>query len=1082
MKQMKIDQQDADIIINVGGSFHNQGQINANEVYLNVNGEELHNIVHQDQNTLKAQFSINYLENLKKNFEQKIIIDRSIYTEVEQIFENNSELSIIGPPGAGKSCLLFELSKKYQEAIYINIKNKSIKTVVLHLINKIRMKNGQELINAIDIDSSLEILQDLLVSSKMIFFIDECEEAFKTLDRILLLNKFDNKFLYASQSIQEFLSCNIETFQLNKFSLEEAKQFLSDQNIILEFTKFNELYEASHGNPLYLFYYSHFTIDPFPKDLLKYHQAIWGRLSSKDKECLIFIALSYLPISILTVNSLVKFDSIQEATDYIKRLRLISISEETGLSIFHPSFKEFILSELNKSSTLKTYQIRLGEFFTEEKEFVQATYLLVDHKPLSLENFGFEVLPDLVNRGDFELANRLIEILLNKKRSRYITGYLKYNMYGNLRILNKIKEANEALDEALKLLKSVKDRRFYLMALMNKAVDHVEKGEKQLGLELVDLIMEDNLCSDRLFKAQLLVTLSKIYIDLHQYRKSAVAAKTAYDLFAEQKHYYGLISSLGNLAAALGSLDKDGPAKLYSLKLLDQPLDDVNYVIKLIALNSLTSLSRKSKDYVNAKKYGHEAVYLCQHHKLESKAVLNLVNYGNVIRDLGETHEAILIYEEALTLSLKLDLFKEQSRIYWILSSIYEGLGDKIKSLELINNSIKVAEKINYEYGISHAYEEKAALLLERKDVENAGKYYEKAFNVFLSMDDMQHETRHCLTKALICYAESKNQILFLSLVNLSLDSFEDKTFIDISGLIDHDLNNFDICKYIYDLTERSIKSQRTRNLVTSYINYLKFCKENPRKFKTNFLKLLVLMAENINSNDLIKSNLAILLEQSGELLNYNDVTDLMNILNQKLEGFFARQTRDEIIFIVRLDENLKFEFAGIKNEVINLKLIINFILFIFSMPECLNLKKERKEEICKINFIKYSNLISLAKFKKSISFEGDFQTVSLERVDFSVPIYMIVNDEYESFANLAEDMNNKCNMAFIRSLLKSIIEHFYHLKNKNSNKFLTQIIPKIAYLYDYTSVMIDSDPKADLQVDLTVLDVALKEFQNGRN
>ncbi len=98
MKQMKIDQQYADIIINVGGSFHNQGKIIANEVYLNVNGKELHNIVHQDQNTLKAQFSIDYLKNLKKNFEQKIIIDRSVYTEVEHIFKNNSELSIIGPP------------------------------------------------------------------------------------------------------------------------------------------------------------------------------------------------------------------------------------------------------------------------------------------------------------------------------------------------------------------------------------------------------------------------------------------------------------------------------------------------------------------------------------------------------------------------------------------------------------------------------------------------------------------------------------------------------------------------------------------------------------------------------------------------------------------------------------------------------------------------------------------------------------------------------------------------------------------------------------------------------------------------
>lgn len=617
---------------------------------------------------------------------------------------------------------------------------------------------------------------------------------------------------------------------------------------------------------------------------------------------------------------------------------------------------------------------------------------------------------------------------------------------------------------------------------MNKAVDHVEKGEKQVGLELVDVIMDDKLCSDGLFKAQLLVSLSKIYIDLHQYRKSAIASKTAYDLFAEQKHYYGLISSLGNLAAALGSLNEDELAKLYSLKLLDQPLDDINYAIKLVALNSMTSLSRKSKDYLSAKKYGHEAVYLCQHHKLESKAVLNLVNYGNVIRDSDEIDDAILIYEEALTLSLKLDLFKEQSRIYWILSSIYEALGDKVKSLEYINSSIKIAEKISYDYGIAHAYEEKAALLFERKDMETAGRYYEKAFHVFLSMDDMPHETTHCLTKALVCYAESNNQIPFASLINLSLDSFESKTFIDTSGLIDYDLSNFDISRYIYDLTERSITSPGSRNLITSYVNYLKFCKENPKKFAGKFFKLLVLMAENVSSNDFIKSNLAILLEQSGDLLSYNDLSGLIDILNQNLEGFFARQTRDEIIFIVRLDENFKFEFICMKNELINLKLIINFILFIFSMPECLTLKKERKEDFCKISFIKYSSFVTLAKFEKSISFEDDFQTVSLERVDFSVPIYIIVNDHYEIFSNLAADIDNKCNMVFIRSLLKNIIDHFYHLENQNKSQYLRHIIPKIAHFYDYAPAPQNKNLKSDFQIDLTILDDSANEFKYGRN
>lgn len=151
-------------------------------------------------------------------------------------------------------------------------------------------------------------------------------------------------------------------------------------------------------------------------------------------------------------------------------------------------------------------------------------------------------------------------------------------------------------------------------------------------------------------------------------------------------------------------------------------------------------------------------------------------------------------------------------------------------------------------------------------------------------------------------------------------------------------------------------------------------------------------------------------------------------------------------------------------------------------MPECLTLKKERKEDFFKISFIKYSSFVTLAKFEKSISFEDDFQTVSLERVDFSVPIYIIVNDHYEIFSNLAADIDNKCNMVFIRSLLKNIIDHFYHLENQNKSQYLRHIIPKIAHFYDYAPAPQNKNLKSDFQIDLTILDDSANEFKYGRN
>lgn len=1078
---MEINKQKADTIINVGGNFNNTGELNIKAMYLNVDEKQLQNIVQPDQSTLKVQFSIDYLTTLEKNFDNKILIQRTAFKEVKHLLSEKLELVVVGQPGVGKSCLLFELSKEDQDVIYISLKNKSIKTVVLHLINKINLRNGQQLIYDDDIDSCLEILQGLLVSSELTFFIDECEAAVETIARILLLNKFGNKFLYASQNSLQFTACNVNSYLLATFDIEESQQYLSEQGIVLDLMKFNKLYETSQGNALYLFYYSQFIIDPLPKDLTNYHSAIWTNLSNKEKECLIFVSLAYLPISVTSVNLLVSFDNLQDTTDFVNKLRLITISDNGYLTIFHPSFKDFVVNELSKFSTLKTYKIKLGEFFQFNGDFVQATFLLIDIKPRALQEFGFEALPDLISRGDLELANRLIEVLLSKKRSSYVTGYLKFHLYSNLRLLNKTIEADQMLEESLKLLKSTKDRKLYLSALMGKAIDLVQKGENDAGLKLADSIMADKSCADEVFKGQLLVSLSKIYVDLHQFTKAANAAKIAYDFFCKSNHLYGLVSSLSNLASALACTDTQKKlAEKYALKLLELPLDKINYGTKLIALNVLTSLNRQNRNYIGAKKYGHQAVFLCQHYKLEQKAILNLINYGNVIRDTGDVSGAIGIYEEALAHSLKLDLPKEQSRVYRILSSIYLAQGDNFKSLELIDASIALAEKINYDYGTAHGHDERGAILSEMKLKAEAGKDYEKAFHIFKSMDDKVKETRHCLTNAILCYMEVNDTDRLNALIDLSLNSFDTNDFIDLGGISDYDEVTIDIHDYFYRLTEKSITSAKSQNLILSYLDYLKFCKKKPSAFGIEFQKLLLLMSNNTNSNNFLKPNLAVLIEQSCELLNNKDLKQIINVLSQTLNGFIFRETEYDYVFLVNLADDFNLELICYKDELLNVKLIIDFLLFVYSLPHCLTLKKDKKESFCKITLINYSTLITHLKMDKpiSIKFDEHIQTEILNRPNYSVPIHVVVNDSFSSFSDLLKHENNKCNMFFVRTLLNAIICHFYHTTSSVVWKYTKTLTQKIAYLYDYTMVSPEDEIKSDYDVDLTKLDKALKEME----
>ncbi|MGJ1417824.1 hypothetical protein ACR784_22270 [Sphingobacterium multivorum] len=1073
---MQINKQEADTIVNIAGNLINSGELRINTVYLNVDGKQVEAFTQPDQSALKVQFNINYLTFLQKNFEGKNLIKRSACTEIEELLDTKQELAVIGQPGVGKSCMMYELSKSYVNVVYLNLKNKSLKTVLLYFINKINEVNSQPLTFIDDIDICLEILQSLLIKSKMIFFLDECEAAVDLFERILLLNKFENKFLYTSQNNLPFTNSRIEIFTLGTFDIEESRQYLNQQGLILDILTFNELYDVSCGNALYLYYYSQYSVNPLPKDLANYHRSIWGSLSNKEKECLIFISLSYLPMSITSLVSLVSFESLQEASEFISRLRLATISDDGHLSIFHPSFRDFISDELARFSTLKTYKIRLGEYYQEENDYIQATFLLIDEKPDAIHEFGFEALPGLVNRGDLELANRLINILLTKKQSPYVTGYLKYHLYGNLRLLNRARKADDILEEALKLLKKARDRKLYLSALMGKAIDLIERGEHQTGIDLADSILTDKSCSDELFKGQLLVSLSKIYVDLHQFKKAAVAAKTAYDSFAKENHLNGLISSLSNLASALGCTDDQKKlAEEYALKLLQLPLEKINYGTKLIVLNVLTSLNRQNRNYEAAKKYGYEAVYLCQHYKLEQKAILNLTNYGNVIRDTGDLTGAIAIYEEALEHSVKLDLPKEQSRVCWILSSIYAEQGEQTKSLEFIAVSIKMADRVNYLYGMAHGLDEQGALLSEMKRMSDAGASYEKAFHIFNSMDDMVRESRNCLTNAILCYMESEESDRLEGLINLSLDSLETSRFIDLGGISDYDRINIDVHNYFLRIGKKATESVNAPNLIQSYLNYLKYCKRTPLVSSKDFKNLLLQLSKNVNTNKYIKANLAVLIEQSSNLLNRKDLLDIIESLDQQLEGFFARETEFEIIFLISLKEGFNIEIGVLKDELTNIKLTINFILFLYSLPKCLCFKGNKMESFCKINMINYSTLISHLGNTKvpSFNFDDFIQVTILNRPDYTIPLFVVVNDDFESFSDLMEKEENKCNFYFIRTLINELIGHFHHAKKNIIWKYTKSLSQEIAHLYDYTMISGQAEIQSDFHVDLSKLDEA---------
>lgn len=1076
---MKIDKQEAggDIINVLGNLQVNGGTLKIDSLYVKTGIEDAQFLSDVNQQSLKAQNAISYLDFVVTEFRDKSLVERAIVTDIIDKLKSADQLALYGVPGSGKTCILYQLSIKFENVIYLSLRSRSFLSIVSHLVNKINIKNGLPLLTVHDVDAGLEILQNLLVSAEMVFMLDDCETNTEATMRLSALKKVKNSFLYASRSNSDFLTVGLQTIPLESFSVNEVRAFLANYNIDLNFLVFNELYEASMGNPLYLFYFSQYQISPLPESVEHYHQAIWGGLNAKEQEVLIYIALAYSPISITTVKELFEIEYLTEAQQFLARLAPLTLSKEGRFDIFHPAFKEFILEQVERMGTKTTYQKKLGDYYLANEAFIQAAYLLIDINIKAFDKTGFDIVHYLLETGELEFACRFMVQLLTLKRPVVQKGYLHYHLSLTYKMLNDNLLAKEHQEMSLELFRKLPTKRWYYAALMNKAMNLVEEGNHVEGLQIADGVLAKVRKFESEFEAQLLVNFSKIYVDLHEYGKAAKSAKLAYDTFEKSRNKYGMVSSLTNLASSLGKLDDfSSLSEKYATKLLEYSHYGISFHIQLVALNVLTSLNRQKNNFPQAKFHGEKAVRLCQHYKLESKAILNLVNFGNILRDEGDITGAIKIYHEALSSTVNLGGKKDQSRIYWILSGIYLEQGKLTESMVNIDSSIAAAKEINYVYGIAHSLEEKAKIFQASDDKLNAAEAYEESAKYFLQLESFTRERSTTLSKAIVLYLEIGNDTKANELLLTTVNNPDYYALVELRKLVNSDDTTLNIHLYYYELTGDYLEKDSASNMIQEYLTYLEYCLKAPEKNGSHFLKLLFRFAELLNTNRFAKTILAILIEQSKNLISQQSLVRVMDKINDHCNGFFSRQTNDETIILVKLKPGVNLEIHSFKEDFICNKLALNLALFLIAAPEIVEINHSLKEHLCKVNiWLKSDAEKGVTELKKHKMFDKHVQTLHMEKKEYNIPDFIFVGDQYEYFADLVTDPNNKCSMYFLSSAIKGMIEHLHHFKISNG-KYTRPITRKLAFFFGYTHVEELKTQKQNYSVDLKLLDELIKQ------
>lgn len=506
---MHIESQNANTIYNIGGNLINESP----EVVLMLKAEK--------QKKLNELHSISYFDSLKFEYSEKKIINREQeILNIREELKGKSQLLIYGEPGLGKTTLLYQLFKDLEKVIFLSVKDKSPLSIISYLTNKIRQVEGNELMEFQDLGDALNWFQTVIQNTDYYFIIDDSEQNEDIVSDLISIDKYNSTFIFASRNLSIFEKVGIKSYACKPFSEAEIKEYMEISAISLNLIEFNEIYIASKGNPLYLFYFSHFQIHPFPDDLNIYQKTIWGKLNTTQQEILIFVAIPYFNISLEEISELTGTKNPLDLLDQTEGISSLIKNLYGNMEIFHPSFKEFIIGHIKGKGLYKIYCERLGGYYLSKEDIIQATYLLIDSSPEKIKDYIFSAYRSFIGWGELRFGEKLLKIKLNYTSNNFEKGYVYYHLSEVNNLLGNKDEFTRSINESLLYLKD-SDTPIYSAALMYKAINLIQKGQ----LEEADSIVTD--AFDKLGKDQtldrafLLVNLSKICVDISEYEKGA---------------------------------------------------------------------------------------------------------------------------------------------------------------------------------------------------------------------------------------------------------------------------------------------------------------------------------------------------------------------------------------------------------------------------------------------------------------------------------------------------------------------------------------------------------------------------------
>lgn len=1039
--------------------MYNKGKIlsfqyAARDIY-NVGGDMkvVHDAEEENRIFLKQLSRIDYSKQLKDDYNSKKIIKRdALIKNIIGILEEDNKVLIHGKPGIGKSIILKQIEEKY-DSIYVSFNSTSEKKVLLYLLSKILSDEEIENIKLLTLENILNEFEIILQSTKKLFIFDDCEKIPKLLEKIHNLECFSNKFLYSSRNVNS----KITNYEIVGFSELEMKEFIEINKISLDLIKVEELFHASEGNPLYLYYFSKSPTKKIPKGLEKFQEALWDKLNDLQKEILILISLTIFPIEFEQIkNSIEKLNekkyTPQEFNRELEEISYLINKQENNYLLFHNTLSEFLIEKLNKQGSLLIYKKILGNVMLESNEYLDAVNLLMDIEPNKIKNYIFYTASIINDLGLFDLGikilNKAIEFFKIKDEIKKIG--MAYNLLGNFyRDIYQLRMAIECNENAIICFKKNKNEEHLNIAKLSKAINLMEINETEEAMKIVEEIekqIEIYSEKNRHYQSALYVDLAKFYIDSGVYEKALNYAKISYEIFKESEDLSGIKASLSNIIICCNFLDTKLSIEYGNIfiELLEKTQ---NIRILASTYNALTSSYRKTKEYEKAIEYGKKAVNASLQIKSELLFVVNLLNLGNVYRDINDTKEALSIYLRGKKIAEDNHILKEEVRALKLITEIYIKANDIETAYIYAEECLEKSLKCKIYYRIYEANFNLAHILFLKKE-SKWKEYFEEGINIYEKFEEKEDVIMKILYYLNIFGEElTVEDIEFCYkyiFKNLSSNSRYDKIFNNVLEQVK--IDNFKKINSVKKILENYIKFNSKVDIKLEMILFVLLCREQKDiTIKKDFYSIMDMLVENLK-NEQIVLILIVMLVQTQTLLEYPDILLLIEKISSLYKGFYFRETSNqEKIFTFSVTNNIKFQIISLNNNLFDLK--ISFMLTIIFKFYWQLIEKEIKK-LSSTNFSLILENIDLVEEKikneisKKIDQESPFIFLGVEGKNYKG---LILDKKYEKYLDYNENEKPTYLLTLIFDTLMIFFKEFdEEFEIKSYPKICMSIIKKI--------------------------------------